>query len=187
MNRLEKDAVLAHLITALRNKGSWCGETHIQKCAFFLEELTERPLGFNFILYKHGPYSFDLTDELASMRAFGYLNWEVLSTQFGPRLKATADKSKLSEYAAEVEKLKPALDFIVSKLSQLGVASLERFSTALFFTSKDKIEDVEARAQKICAVKPHIPIEKAREAVFTVEEILKEWAAAKVEPKLVAV
>jgi len=181
MNRLEKDAVLAHLITALRSKGSWCGETHIQKCAFFLEELAGRPMGFNFILYKHGPYSFDLTDELASMRAFGYLNWEVLSTQFGPRLKATVDKSKLSQYASEVEKLRPTLDFVVGKLSQLGVASLERFSTALFFTSKDKIEDSEIRAQKICAVKPHIPIEKAREAVLTVEKILGEWATVKAQ------
>ena len=33
------------------------------------------PLWFEFVLYKHGPYSFALTDELMRMRADRLLEW----------------------------------------------------------------------------------------------------------------
>ena len=39
MNRLKRDAILLRLIERLRAQGSWCGETHVQKATFFLQEL----------------------------------------------------------------------------------------------------------------------------------------------------
>jgi len=69
MNRLKRDVVILSLIENLKKKGSWCGETHIQKATYFLQELFDFPLGFEFILYKHGPFSFDLSDKLTAMRA----------------------------------------------------------------------------------------------------------------------
>jgi hypothetical protein len=69
MNRLKRDAVILSLIENLKKKGSWCGETHILKATYFLQELFDLPLGFEFILYKHGPFSFDLSDEFTAMRA----------------------------------------------------------------------------------------------------------------------
>jgi len=56
MDRLQKAALITRLLQNLRSKHSWCGETHIQKAAFFAQELMEVPLGFEFILYKHGPF-----------------------------------------------------------------------------------------------------------------------------------
>jgi uncharacterized protein YwgA len=53
----------------LKERDSWCGETHIQKAVYFLQELLQVRLGFEFIMYKHGPYSFELTDELTTLRA----------------------------------------------------------------------------------------------------------------------
>ncbi len=35
MKRLQRDAVILSLIENLRAKGSWCGETHIQKSNIF--------------------------------------------------------------------------------------------------------------------------------------------------------
>jgi uncharacterized protein YwgA len=60
MDRLRRAAILTRLIEQLRNGGSWCGETHVQKATFFLQELLNVPLSLDFILYKHGPFSFDL-------------------------------------------------------------------------------------------------------------------------------
>jgi len=35
----------------------------------FLQDLMRVPLELEFILYKHGPFSFDLRSELTSLRA----------------------------------------------------------------------------------------------------------------------
>src|SRR3982074_3089967 len=69
MNEQTQAAILLSLIEHLKNLGSWCGETHVQKAAYFLQELMDVPLNFDFILYKYGPYSFGLSDELGAMRA----------------------------------------------------------------------------------------------------------------------
>ena len=69
MNRLQRAAVVVSLVKALEKNGSWCGDTHVQKGTFILQELLHVPLEFAFSLYKYGPYSFDLNDELAAFRA----------------------------------------------------------------------------------------------------------------------
>ena len=66
LDRVRNGVVITRLIETLRERGSWCGETHVQKAAFFLQELMEVPTRFHFILYKHGPFSFDLRDELTA-------------------------------------------------------------------------------------------------------------------------
>ena len=68
MDRLQRTALIFELTKKMRERGSWCGETHLQKATFWAEECFSLPLGFDFILYKHGPFSFDLRDELTSMR-----------------------------------------------------------------------------------------------------------------------
>jgi len=69
MDRLRKAALQTRLIEQLRKEGSWCGETHVQKATLFLQDLMRVPLELEFILYKHGPFSFDLRSELTSLRA----------------------------------------------------------------------------------------------------------------------
>lgn len=76
MKKLQRDAILLSLINEMKAKGSWCGETHIQKATYFLQELLGVPLNFEFILYKHGPYSFDLGDEVTAMRADSLLEYQ---------------------------------------------------------------------------------------------------------------
>ena len=72
----DKTVLLTHLIEGLCERGNWCGETHVQKTAFFVQELMGVPMEFRFILYKHGPFSFDLRDELTALRANGLLGLE---------------------------------------------------------------------------------------------------------------
>ena len=51
MKKLQRDAVLLSLINEMKARGSWCGETHIQKATYFLQELLGVPMNFEFILY----------------------------------------------------------------------------------------------------------------------------------------
>src|ERR1035441_4963526 len=69
MKHGQRMAVLTLLDREMLAKGSWCGETHIQKATYFLQELLGVDLGFEFVLYRHGPFSFELRDELSSMQA----------------------------------------------------------------------------------------------------------------------
>ena len=47
MDRLRNAALLTRLIEGLCSKGDWCGETHVQKTAFFVQELLGCPPGIS--------------------------------------------------------------------------------------------------------------------------------------------
>ena len=84
MKQMQKNAVILSLINRLKEKGSWCGGTNIQKASYFLQEMLGVELGFDFILYKYGPYSFELTDELTAMRANSFLHLEIRDPRYSP-------------------------------------------------------------------------------------------------------
>lgn len=176
MDNLEQKAVVLRLIDDLRKKGSWCGETHVQKSTLFLTTLQHHALEYHFILYKHGPYSFDLSDEITAMRAYGFLDWDVPSPQYGPRLKATdLGHEVLKNYSEMSQKLVPAIDFVTTKLAGYGVATLERLATALYFSVHKRIESTDERARKIHEIKRHISERQALDAITDTEAILSEW------------
>src|ERR1044071_9771598 len=95
MEHLQRASLLVALNEQLRKAGSWAGETHMQKATYFLQEIMGVPLAFDFILYKHGPFSFELRDELTAMRAHGFVRLEP-QYPFGPTLM-TAEKSELQK------------------------------------------------------------------------------------------
>jgi uncharacterized protein YwgA len=174
MKEEQNRAVLVTLINELREKGSWCGETHIQKAAFFLKKLAGVPVDFDFILYKHGPYSFDLHDELSVMRAFGLLDLEV-SYPYGPRIANTdMGSTLLARFPKKPAQYQRQISFIADKLGDKGVVDLERLATAYFVTLDHSESDQETRAKAIVELKPHIAIDSARQAVADVDCFVEE-------------
>jgi len=169
MKEEQNRAVLVALIKSLRSKGSWCGETHIQKAAFFLKTLTGVPIDFDFILYKHGPFSFDLRDELSVMRAYGLLALEA-NYPYGPSILDTeAGKSLIDRFPKTLGKYEKQISFIADKLGDKGVVDLERLATAYYVTLENSQSGVDARAEEIVALKPHIEPESAQKAVQDVD------------------
>lgn len=172
MNRLQKAAVLSLLITKMRENGSWCGETHIQKASFFLQHLLNVPLGFEFILYKHGPYSFDLTRELTALRADAILDLQVLNDQYGPSyIPGKLQDYLRSRFPKTMERYEEETSFIASRLGCKGVKELERLATALFVREEGKKSDSEA-VKRITQLKPHISEWEARAAVDEVNGMM---------------
>ena len=177
MKRLQRDAVLLSLVESLLDKGSWCGETHIQKATYFLQELTNVPLGFDFILYKHGPFSFDLRDEITAMRADGVLKLEPKPYPYGPSMLPGENSQALKRrFPKTLKKHDRKIEFIANELHSKGVAELERLGTALYVTlESSKRESVKVRASRVHCVKPHIAIEEAVEELKHVDA-MKEQA-----------
>lgn len=174
MKEEQNRAVLITLIDALRAKGSWCGETHIQKAAFFLKTLTGVPIDFDFILYKHGPYSFDLHDELSVMRGFGLVDLEV-SYPYGPRIANTdMGKNLMARFPKMPAQYQRQIRFIAEHLGDKGVVELERLATAYYVTLDHPGSGQDARARAIVKLKPHINPEAAKLAVQAVDEFITE-------------
>jgi uncharacterized protein YwgA len=176
MERMQRAAVLLSLVEKLREKESWCGETHIQKAAYLLEEMLGIPLGVEFVLYKHGPYSFDLTDELARFKADGILEEEIMPYPYGPKIKPGKLAGQIKEkYPKTTAKYLPLVQFVADNLGDSKVTVLERLATALYVYRENAVgNEVQARAQRLRELKPHVQPEEALEAVERVDRMMRE-------------
>jgi len=181
MERLQRDAVILSLIENLRTKGSWCGETHIQKATYFIQELSGVPLEFEFVLYKHGPYSFDLSDELTAMQADSVLKLQFQPYPYGPSYIHGGSSKLIKElYPKTLKMYNPMVKFIADKLGGKGVAELERLATALYVTRKINTDSsIESRVQCIHKLKPHVSLDEARDAVRVVDIFIEESGGIK--------
>jgi hypothetical protein len=175
MNKMPRAAVVVSLIKALKAKDSWCGETNVQKACFFLQELTEVPLGLEFILYKYGPYSFDLTDELTAMRADSLLTLTVRDPRYGPcYVPGELADSLLKRFPKTIGAYAKKIKFVAQRLGSKGVADLERVATALYVRKQVGDVGITERARQITQLKPHIPMPDAQTAIQEVDDMFAE-------------
>jgi hypothetical protein len=174
MNPLAQDALIARLARTLRENDSWTGETHIQKATYLLEVLADIPFDFDFILYKHGPFSFELRDALGNMQADRYLSREPQDPPYGPRFSVTERGRQLEErFGKTMARYGSKVDWIAAQLQDQGVASLERLATALWVTTHEGDGlAVEERADLLRRIKRHVSEENAVKAVSEVDKLL---------------
>ena len=180
MHRFDRARVLLALVEELRAKGSWAGETHVQKATYFLQHLLGVPLEFPFILYKHGPFSFELRDELASMRVQDFLAWELQAYPYGPSLApASASGLLKKQFPNMVARYANQIQFVAAKLDGKNVAELERLATGLYVTLDGTVPPGQ-RTTRIHELKPHVTIPEAEAAVRELDQIRAE--AARLQP-----
>lgn len=174
MTKAKKTALVAALTHRLRSRGSWCGETHIQKAIYFFQEMLKVHTGFEFILYKHGPFSFDLRDTITEMRADGTLEIRQQPYPYGPSLIVPPQRYADLErrFPNTLTRFAMRLDFVADRLGGRRVSDLEQLATALYVSLQpDAPTTSERRAKKIVYLKPHLSIDDARAAVATVNTL----------------
>ena len=175
MNRMQRAAVVVSLIKALKTKDSWCAETNVQKACFFLQELTGVELDLEFVLYKYGPYSFALTDELTAMRADSILALRVRDPKYGPCYVLSQLANSLRDrYPKTVTKCENEVQFVAQRLGSKGVAELERVATALYVRKHTRAAPKNERAKRITELKPHVSLLDAQAAVEEVDAMFEE-------------
>jgi hypothetical protein len=131
MSRMQRAAILLSLLGHLRSSKSWCGETHIQKTTYFLQELFEVPLSFEFVLYKHGPFSFDLNNEITALRA-DYLVTVQTRPPYGPSILPSQEgESLVARYPKTCALFEGGMRFVAEELGPRNVTDLEKLTTAL--------------------------------------------------------
>lgn len=164
-------ALIGHLIRALRSHGSWCGETHVQKASYVAQARFKTPLPFKYILYKHGPYSFDLSSHLVVMQARGEIIPERVPG-YGPRLDVSERWRKIAT-GFEIENTDMlAIDAIAAFFGGRGVDELEKISTAWYVTEALGQEaTVGSRAKRLTEHKPHVALSEAEKAVAESDQL----------------
>ncbi|MBN2140791.1 MAG: hypothetical protein JW718_07270 [Desulfovibrionaceae bacterium] len=157
------------MVDNLRGQGSWAGETHVQKAMYFLDKECEIQTGFDFILYKHGPYSFDLHDSLNMLLAIGLLDHEI-TPPYGPRFRLTkVGEDFLRKHSCKIGSAEPSLRTVAEWFGAKGVADLEKLATALWVRIESPEEDEPVQARRVHELKPHISVEDALQALSTVK------------------
>ncbi|WP_027141677.1 hypothetical protein [Mesorhizobium sp. WSM3626] len=188
MNPAHQDdrvSIILDLTIKLKQKGSWCGETHIQKTAFILKSFGVDELDYDFILYKHGPYSFELHSELAIVRNANLISLVVLQDRYGPSFEVTEiwGTRFLERHQEKVKRIKKKVSFVVEWVGDRDVKSLEKIATALMIMSENPTKTADARAQILNRLKPHISLAEAENATKQVELKLDEARRQKIFPQ----
>lgn len=173
MLKIDQAGLVLALAEALRKHGSWAGETHVQKASYFLQVMLEVPLNVKFILYKHGPFSFDLRDMLSEMEAAEMVRWEPRPYPYGPSVAPGVNTARVLSMSPAVSKFSSRIEFVAEKLASKKVTELERLATALY-VSVDHKTPRDERAARINALKPHVSIPEAETAVHEMDEIWTE-------------
>lgn len=183
MKRRQREAIVAELDKKLAARDSWCGETHLQKSIYFLQELLGVPTGFRYILYKYGPFSRELREELGTMRADGFLELVPQPAPYGPKLTATpaADRQLITRWPKTLKRYDDQLDFVADKLGGLGVGALEQFATALWVSREIPQTSRPEQATRINQLKPHVSPMQALDALEQVADIAQEAAAIRIQ------
>ncbi len=176
MDRTDRRALVLALVDALRASGSWCGETHVQKSCYILQRLVGLPTNFEFILYKHGPFSFDLQEYFHSLRGDDLIAAAPTGYRYGTSLLVTEHGKKIEQLRSDlIAKYAAQFKKVSDRLGPKSVRDLEKIATAVYVTDElgpDK--SVEERAKKITEYKKHVSFKEATQAVEEFESIAKE-------------
>lgn len=179
MERTQRLVVLSQLASAMRARESWCGETHLQKAVYLLQELLDVEMGYEYVLYKHGPYCFDLRDDLNAMIADGLLEMEP-RPPYRPSLVPTQTAEALVErFPKTVERHRRPVDFVADRIGQSDVWELERLATTLYLLRDRPGAKDEALAEELHNLKRHISKESALESLERVKRFAHEAGAVK--------
>jgi len=140
-----KHALILAMIEELQRQQSRTGKTHIIKGMLLAKAANCLEVPFSFFLYKHGPYS-------TAFDGYGVI---LKPGEMAPFVRAQAPLSPV-----EVRGIQRVCQFVQSK----NVSQLERLATAAWIRTFLRIHEPEAVAQKLNALKPHIPLTDAYEA-----------------------
>ncbi len=174
MKRLGRAAVLLQLGKELEAKGSWCGRTHYQKATYFLQEGLGVRLGFAFFLYKYGPYSFELKDEIDELENDGLFSIN-LTCPYGSTITCSESGEELGQrFPKTLSRYSKQISFVAEVLATKSVSELEKLATLLYVKLKyPKCKSNTARAARLHKIKPHVPIDEAVKSVQEFDSVLE--------------
>lgn len=159
-----KHSIILATIEALHQHGSWTGKTHLQKALSLLETTSPIALPFEFILYKHGPYSFDVEAELEQMKSYAAIIATPVPDYYGVVLQR-AQNADYVEQAVPLDAVtKDAIERVCAFVGKSDVKELEKLATAAWIRAKEEVAEPQSVAERLHELKPHISVAEAQVA-----------------------
>ena len=174
LNEVQQRAFVCRMAQELRNKGSWCGETHLQKAAYIAKAVCGIGL-YDFDLYLHGPYSFDFKTDLLRMQADGFLRPRFVANHYGPTLEVDEEAAENLMSECANGNCDSAIGFVAEWFGDKGVSDLEKLATAHFVSEKNRDKSNDEMAVILSKIKPHIDHQAALAAIDEVVRKEDEW------------
>jgi|GEM_PF-1273272 len=173
----KKHAFLLSLIDGLAAAGVPTDRPHIHKALFLLHEAREGQVPFAFV-YRNGPYSYEIDEELSQMRSYAALT-DLISqkgngSQAGTTLfLADQNASMLRETYLPEELTLRLLSLICSFVGAVGKPPIEldRQATVAWIMRRENINGVPAIVSRFLELKPN----SSRENIERAIAFAKEW------------
>ena len=171
---VDKRILLARLIQQIGKSGSWSGETHIQKSMYFMQALLNVDTSYRFVLYLHGPFSFDVHEVLTWMLSRGEIGVHKYEL-YGPKLKLTQHGDRL---ANEHVGLDDQIQWVSEEIATKKVKDLERLATACLLKLELPSWSDSQVADELNRLKPHISKKVALQGIEEFEALREAAASA---------
>ena len=124
---------------------------------------------FHFVLYRHGPYSFDIEADLEQMRSYGALEIELNNQGYGVVLRPGANAGFLQRNERLVNEEIEAINDVCGFVGSSNIWGLERLATASWIRRQEGLVEREEIARRLNFLKPHVSIAEAEDADAQVE------------------
>ena len=170
----KQHAFVLGVIESLHRHKSRTGKTHVQKALSLLRDLGKVVVPFDFVLYRHGPYSFQVEEALEQMQSYDAIGAEPNTGGYGAVLRPNT----MGDFARSREPLtdseKQAIEEVCTFVGTRNVLDLERLATASWIRQQERIIEPDKVAIRLNSLKPHISVEAGEAANAEVSAWLKD-------------
>lgn len=151
------------ILSGIAQRHPEIGKTAMMKCTYFLQEIENVPLNYDFKIYTYGPYSSEVTEELDFARQSGLLDIKWTGFPNGLHFYSISALNKgATQYDAQI-------DSIMTVFGEKTAKELELLSTVLFVQRAKENNKLKKDKTTICrsvaAIKPRFS-EKEVEAGY---------------------
>jgi hypothetical protein len=150
-----KHQIILEAIEALKKEGSWTGKTHVQKTLAMTSFLFNEDFPFEFVLYKHGPYSFDVDQELDQMLSYDAVRL-VPHGGYGPSLSPSKGSGFPTAFGDADEETMHQVKRVAKFVGSRNVVELEALATAAWIRTKENLVNEDETRVRLKELKPHL-------------------------------
>ena len=172
----EEDRVIfiCFLLDALKEKNNWGGMTHLQKGCYIAQKMLGVPLGYTFIQYTYGPYSFKLKDVISMITKKFILRQSYPIDGYGTSFDLYEDIEKYVKENKDGYEHKVKIDFIAGWFLDKPVGKLEKLAAAYMMNEQYPNTELEERIEKLREWKPFMTKQQAKSSFNEVGKKFQE-------------
>lgn len=173
----KRQALILFIVRKLSEQKGWHGTLFVQRFIYLLQELLDVPLDLFFILYKHGPYSFELEEILTFLLERRFLKLKVPRNQLSPTLvpgrhAAYYDK----KFKMEKSLLDPKVAWLIEKVNKIPFGELTLVTYALYMLKQlqSQGKDEKDLVSEMHKLRPVFSEKAITEAADTLKQLMHE-------------